>query len=110
MPSAHQARNRSVRTTVIAMAGGSVYDARVPMPAALPYPGGALAADGDRAVFGQRSSGGHLRLYIMQRLPADWIFAAGPDVADTAALQLARGGVRRSGTEHATARARRRRR
>jgi 2-polyprenyl-6-methoxyphenol hydroxylase-like FAD-dependent oxidoreductase len=62
-------------------------DTRHPGIAELVGPGAALAADGDRAVFGQRNSGGHLRVYIIQRLPADWIAAAGLDIADTTALR-----------------------
>ncbi|MGW7547085.1 FAD-dependent oxidoreductase [Streptomyces sp. NPDC054770] len=45
--------------------------------------GSAAAADGDRALFAQRSSGDHIRVYIIQRVPADWIAAAGLTVQDT---------------------------
>ncbi|MFD8722497.1 FAD-dependent oxidoreductase [Streptomyces sp. NPDC059629] len=45
--------------------------------------GSASAADGDRGLFAQRSSGGHIRVYVMQRVPADWITAAGLTVQDT---------------------------
>ncbi|WP_436528801.1 FAD-dependent oxidoreductase [Actinoplanes sp. HUAS TT8] len=33
--------------------------------------GGAHAADGDRGLFAQRNSGGHIRVYIIRRSPAD---------------------------------------
>jgi 2-polyprenyl-6-methoxyphenol hydroxylase-like FAD-dependent oxidoreductase len=33
--------------------------------------GGAHAADGERGVFAQRNSGGHIRVYIIRRAPAD---------------------------------------
>ena len=39
--------------------------------------GSAHAADGDRGLFAQRNSGGHMRVYIMQRVPVDWIVANG---------------------------------
>ncbi|WP_340685630.1 NAD(P)/FAD-dependent oxidoreductase [Amycolatopsis coloradensis] len=35
--------------------------------------GSAMAADGERCLFAQRNSGDHIRVYIIQRLPADWI-------------------------------------
>lgn len=44
--------------------------------------GSAHAADGDRALFAQRNSGGHMRGYIIQRLPADWIAANGLTITD----------------------------
>jgi 2-polyprenyl-6-methoxyphenol hydroxylase-like FAD-dependent oxidoreductase len=46
-----------------------------PELAALVGKGSAHAADGDRGLFAQRNSGGHMRVYIMQRVPADWIAA-----------------------------------
>lgn len=39
--------------------------------------GSAMAADGDRCLFAQRNSGGHIRVYIIRRAPVDWIAAAG---------------------------------
>jgi len=45
------------------------------------------AGDGKRALFGQRSSGGHIRVYVMQHVPADWIAAAGLRIDDTEALR-----------------------
>ncbi len=44
-----------------------------PELAALVGQGSATAADGDRCLFAQRNGGDHLRVYIIQRLPADWI-------------------------------------
>ncbi|ALG10135.1 FAD-dependent oxidoreductase [Kibdelosporangium phytohabitans] len=49
--------------------------------------GSATAADGDRAVFAQRNSGDHIRVYIIQQLPADWIAANGLSVGDTAGIR-----------------------
>ncbi|MEU6037791.1 NAD(P)/FAD-dependent oxidoreductase [Actinomadura sp. NPDC047616] len=37
--------------------------------------GSAHAADGERGLFAQRNSGGHMRVYIMRRVPVDWIAA-----------------------------------
>jgi len=45
--------------------------------------GGAHAADGRRALFAQRNSGSHIRVYIIQRVPADWISANGLTTEDT---------------------------
>ncbi|MGW5156371.1 FAD-dependent oxidoreductase [Nonomuraea wenchangensis] len=39
--------------------------------------GGAAAADGERGLFAQRNGGDHIRVYIIQRAPADWITAGG---------------------------------
>ncbi|GAA0228244.1 NAD(P)/FAD-dependent oxidoreductase [Cryptosporangium japonicum] len=39
--------------------------------------GSAAAADGDRGLFAQRNSGDHIRVYFIQRVPADWIAANG---------------------------------
>lgn len=38
--------------------------------------GSAMAADGERCLFAQRNSGDHIRVYIIQRLPADWARSA----------------------------------
>ncbi|OXM46400.1 FAD-dependent oxidoreductase [Amycolatopsis alba] len=48
-----------------------------PELAALVGQGGATAADGDRCLFAQRNSGDHIRVYIIQRLPADWVGSRG---------------------------------
>ncbi|MFF9277041.1 FAD-dependent oxidoreductase [Streptomyces griseosporeus] len=45
--------------------------------------GSAAAADGDRGIFAQRNGGDHIRVYILQRVPADWIAAAGLTIGDT---------------------------
>ncbi|MFJ3307528.1 FAD-dependent oxidoreductase [Streptomyces sp. NPDC086549] len=45
--------------------------------------GSAAAADGDRCLFAQRNSGNHIRVYIIQRVPADWITADGLTIQDT---------------------------
>ncbi|MEU4245574.1 FAD-dependent monooxygenase [Actinoplanes sp. NPDC026619] len=50
-------------------------------------PGSAAAADGDRGVFAQRNSGDHIRVYLMQRVPVDWITANGLTLDDTAGLR-----------------------
>lgn len=55
--------------------------------AALVGQGSATAADGDRALFAQRNSGDHIRVYIIQRLPADWIAASGLNTDDTAGIR-----------------------
>ena len=49
--------------------------------------GGAAAADGDRGLFAQRSSGDHIRVYIIQRVPVDWISASGLTIDDTDAIR-----------------------
>lgn len=55
--------------------------------AALVGQGGATAADGDRALFAQRNSGDRIRVYLIQRLPADWITAGGLTTDDTAGIR-----------------------
>ncbi|MER6949167.1 NAD(P)/FAD-dependent oxidoreductase [Nonomuraea sp. NPDC000554] len=55
--------------------------------AALVGQGSATAADGDRALFAQRNSADHIRVYIIQRLPADWITASGLHAGDTAGIR-----------------------
>lgn len=39
--------------------------------------GSAAAADGDRGLFAQRNGGDHIRVHLIQRVPADWITASG---------------------------------
>jgi 2-polyprenyl-6-methoxyphenol hydroxylase-like FAD-dependent oxidoreductase len=56
---------------------------RHPDIAELVGPGSAAAADGDRGLFAQRNSGDHIRVYIIQKLPVDWISASGLTVDDT---------------------------
>ncbi|MEV7215357.1 NAD(P)/FAD-dependent oxidoreductase [Kitasatospora cineracea] len=60
---------------------------RHPELAALVGPGSAAAADGARALFAQRNSGDHVRVYAIQRVPADWIARAGHTARDTDALR-----------------------
>ncbi|MFF8675293.1 FAD-dependent oxidoreductase [Streptomyces sp. NPDC015242] len=45
--------------------------------------GSAHAADGERALFAQRNSGNHIRVYIIRRVPADWISMSGLTDEDT---------------------------
>ncbi|MEV5747249.1 NAD(P)/FAD-dependent oxidoreductase [Actinoallomurus sp. NPDC052308] len=45
--------------------------------------GSAAAADGDRGLFAQRNSGDHIRVYLIQRVPVDWIAASGLAADDT---------------------------
>jgi len=58
-------------------------DDRHPRIAELVGQGSAAAADGERCLFAQRNSGNHIRVYIVQRVPADWITAAGLTPEDT---------------------------
>ncbi|MFC8448162.1 FAD-dependent oxidoreductase [Kitasatospora sp. NPDC057223] len=45
--------------------------------------GSAAAADGERGLFAQRNSGDHIRVYIFQRVPVDWITTGGLTIEDT---------------------------
>ncbi|GAA0743462.1 FAD-dependent monooxygenase [Dactylosporangium roseum] len=49
--------------------------------------GSAHAGDGQRGLFAQRNSGGHIRVYIIQKVAPGWITAAGLTVGDTAGLR-----------------------
>lgn len=62
-------------------------EARHPDIAELVGQGGAAAADGDRGLFAQRNGGDHIRVYIIQRVPADWITAEGLTTGDTDAIR-----------------------
>jgi 2-polyprenyl-6-methoxyphenol hydroxylase-like FAD-dependent oxidoreductase len=62
-------------------------DNRHPDIAELVGQGSAAAADGERGLFAQRNGGGHIRVYVIQRLAADWITAAGLTDQDTGALR-----------------------
>ncbi|MGG8407755.1 NAD(P)/FAD-dependent oxidoreductase [Streptomyces sp. 12297] len=62
-------------------------DNRHPDIAELVGPGSAAAADGERGLFAQRNGGDHIRVYIIQRLPHDWITAAGLTNQDTDAIR-----------------------
>ncbi|MBZ6227076.1 FAD-dependent oxidoreductase [Streptomyces olivaceus] len=52
--------------------------------------GSAHVSDGERGLFAQRSSGGHLRVYLMRRVPADWLAEGGlrPDDTDRIRARL----------------------
>ncbi|RST13719.1 FAD-dependent monooxygenase [Streptomyces sp. WAC05374] len=56
---------------------------RHPEIAELVGSGSTHAADGKRALFAQRNSGNHIRVYIIQRVPADWISSHGLTAEDT---------------------------
>ncbi len=45
--------------------------------------GSAAAADGDRGLFAQRNSRNHIRVYIIQQVPVDWISTSGLTADDT---------------------------
>ncbi|GAA2812172.1 NAD(P)/FAD-dependent oxidoreductase [Kitasatospora aburaviensis] len=60
---------------------------RHPEIAALVGQGGAAAADGERGLFAQRNSGDHIRVYVIQRVPVDWIGAGGLTIRDTDAIR-----------------------
>ncbi|WP_433073412.1 FAD-dependent oxidoreductase [Dactylosporangium sp. CA-052675] len=49
--------------------------------------GSAAAADGERGLFAQRNGGGHIRVYVIQRAPVDWIAASGLTIADTEGIR-----------------------
>ncbi|MGW6914343.1 FAD-dependent oxidoreductase [Kitasatospora sp. NPDC054939] len=58
-------------------------DNRHPAIAELVGHGSAMAADGERCLFAQRNSGGHIRVYIIQADRADWLARAGLTGRDT---------------------------
>jgi 2-polyprenyl-6-methoxyphenol hydroxylase-like FAD-dependent oxidoreductase len=62
-------------------------DERHPDIADLVGQGSAAAADGERGLFAQRNSGDHIRVYIIQRTPADWINQNGLTTDDTDAIR-----------------------
>ncbi|MCX4426211.1 FAD-dependent oxidoreductase [Streptomyces mirabilis] len=49
--------------------------------------GSAHVADGERGLFAQRNSGSHMRVYIMRRVPADWITTNGLRPEDTEGIR-----------------------
>lgn len=49
--------------------------------------GSAHAADGERGLFAQRNSGGHMRVYIIRRVALDWIAAEGLRPEDTEGIR-----------------------
>ncbi|WP_017625347.1 FAD-dependent oxidoreductase [Nocardiopsis chromatogenes] len=62
-------------------------DTRHPDVAALVGRGSAGAADGKRGLFAQRNGGDHIRVSIIQRVPTDWIAAAGLALQDTEGIR-----------------------
>jgi 2-polyprenyl-6-methoxyphenol hydroxylase-like FAD-dependent oxidoreductase len=62
---------------------------RHPEIAELVGPGSAHAADGERCLFAQRNSGNHIRVYIIQRVPADWTSTNGLTAEDTDGIRAA---------------------
>ncbi|WP_392972467.1 FAD-dependent oxidoreductase [Streptomyces sp. LN245] len=58
-------------------------DNRHPDLAELVGRGSAAAGDGERGLFAQRNSGDHIRVYVIQRVPVDWITAGGLAPQDT---------------------------
>ncbi|MFF7469085.1 FAD-dependent monooxygenase [Streptomyces sp. NPDC008092] len=62
-------------------------EARHPDIAELVGQGGAHAADGERGMFAQRNGDDHIRVYLIQRVPADWITASGLTPKDTDAIR-----------------------
>ncbi len=65
-------------------------ETRHPDIAELVGQGGAAAADGERGLFAQRNGGDHIRVYLIQRVPADWITADGLTTDCIRALLLER--------------------
>ncbi|MFE9346744.1 FAD-dependent oxidoreductase [Streptomyces olivaceus] len=61
-----------------------------PELSALVGKGSAHVSDGERGLFAQRGSGGHLRVYLMRRVPADWLAEGGlrPDDTDRIRARL----------------------
>jgi 2-polyprenyl-6-methoxyphenol hydroxylase-like FAD-dependent oxidoreductase len=64
-------------------AGFSDVENRHPDIADLVGAGSAGAADGDRGLFAQRNSGDRIRVYIIRRVPVDWIATSGRTADDT---------------------------
>lgn len=62
-------------------------DDRHPELAKLVGKGSLTASDGDRALFAQRGSGGHMRVYVIRRAPVDWIARAGLLPDDTIGIR-----------------------
>ncbi|WP_371476947.1 FAD-dependent oxidoreductase [Kitasatospora sp. NBC_00315] len=62
---------------------------RHPEIAELVGQGSAAAADGDRGLFAQRNSGDHIRVYIIRRVPVDWISASALTPDDTDGIRAA---------------------
>jgi 2-polyprenyl-6-methoxyphenol hydroxylase-like FAD-dependent oxidoreductase len=62
-------------------------DTRHPELSELVGKGNAHIADGERGLFAQRNSGGHMRVYIIRRTPADWLARAGLRPEDTEGIR-----------------------
>ncbi|MER5434284.1 NAD(P)/FAD-dependent oxidoreductase [Streptomyces sp. NPDC002588] len=62
-------------------------EARHPDLAELVGQGSAAAADGNRGMFAQRNSGNHIRVYLIRRVPADWLATSGLTIGDTARIR-----------------------
>ncbi|MEU4330081.1 FAD-dependent oxidoreductase [Nonomuraea dietziae] len=60
---------------------------RHPEIAELVGQGGAAAADGDRGMFAQRNSSDHIRVYLIRRVPVDWLKRSGLTIDDTDAIR-----------------------
>jgi 2-polyprenyl-6-methoxyphenol hydroxylase-like FAD-dependent oxidoreductase len=58
-------------------------DGAHPELSALVGKGNAHAADGERGLFAQRNSGGHMRVYLIRKTPADWLARQGLRPEDT---------------------------
>ncbi|GAA2323093.1 NAD(P)/FAD-dependent oxidoreductase [Nonomuraea roseoviolacea subsp. roseoviolacea] len=60
---------------------------RHPEIAELVGQGSAAAADGERGLFAQRNGGDHIRVYLIQRVPAGWITDRGLTPQDTGGIR-----------------------
>ncbi|GAA0362757.1 FAD-dependent monooxygenase [Actinoallomurus spadix] len=50
--------------------------------------GSAAAGDGERGLFAQRNGGDRLRVYVIRRVPVDWITASGLTADDTDGIRV----------------------
>ena len=58
-----------------------------PELSALVGKGNAHAADGERGLFAQRNSGGHMRVYLIRKTPVDWLSRHGLRPEDTEGIR-----------------------
>jgi 2-polyprenyl-6-methoxyphenol hydroxylase-like FAD-dependent oxidoreductase len=58
-----------------------------PELSALVGKGNAHVADGERGLFAQRNSGGHMRVYLIRKAPVDWLARAGLRPEDTESIR-----------------------
>jgi 2-polyprenyl-6-methoxyphenol hydroxylase-like FAD-dependent oxidoreductase len=63
-------------------------EARHPEVAELVGQGSAAAGDGERGLFAQRNSGNHIRVYVIQRVPVDWLDRGGLTTTDAIRARL----------------------